>query len=200
MSSVPHKQIYKLEEYLAIEKASPDKHEFYRGEIFLMAGATIRHSVICGNLYLHLRLQLKGNPCQPYISDQRIAVRKFPLHTYPDVSVVCGKPVVDPVDKCAIINPKVLFETLSPSSEKYDRGQKFEFYQEIPTLEVYVLVAQDRAHIDRYVRQPGSDWLRSSFDGLDAVLELSNLACRIPLADIYEGVTFGEDVSEQVAE
>jgi Uma2 family endonuclease len=196
MSVVPQKRLYKLEEYLDLEKVSPDKHEFYRGEIFLMAGASIRHGIINGNLYHHLRLQLKGQPCQPYISDQRVAVRKYPLHTYPDVSVVCGKPITDPVDRHAIINPQFLFETLSPSTEKYDRGKKFEFYQAIETLQGYILVAQDRPHVDRYLRQPNGDWLRTSYDGLEAVLELPELGCRLALADIYEGVEFGEEESE----
>src|SRR4051812_1824790 len=134
MSTVPQKRSYKLEEYLALEATARDKHEYYRGEIFLMAGGSIRHGKISGNIYYQLRLQLKDKRCQPYVSDQRVAAKKYPLHTYPDVSVVCREFMTDPIDTQAIVNPHTLFEVLSPSTEKYDRGQKFSFYRSLSSL------------------------------------------------------------------
>ncbi len=193
MSTVPHKQFHTLEEYLALEAVSEDRHEFYRGEIFQMAGGSIRHNRIARNLLVELTLQLKGKPCEPFGSDLRIAAKKYPLHTYPDLSVICGKLVTDATDKHAATNPHTLLEILSPSTENYDRGQKFEFYQALPSLQEYILVAQDRPRVERFVRQPNGDWLLSYYDGLTAVLELTDLACRLPLADIYEGVTFGAE-------
>jgi Uma2 family endonuclease len=192
MSSVPQKRSYKLEEYVALEADSSERHEYYRGEIFLMAGGSVRHGMISGNIYHHLRLQLKGKRCQPFISDQRVAVKKYPLHTYADVFVVCGEVLTDPTDKQAIANPQVLFEVLSPSTEKYDRGEKFAFYRSLPSLREYIFVAQDQPHIERFVLQSNDKWLLHLYDGLDREVELTDIDSHLEMRDIYEGVTFGE--------
>ncbi|MCE9529176.1 MAG: Uma2 family endonuclease, partial [Planctomycetales bacterium] len=140
-----------------------------------------------------LYTQLRGKPCQPFNSDQRIAVKKFSLHTYPDVSVICGKLVLDAVDQQAATNPHSLFEVLSRSTESYDRGLKFEFYRSLPSLQEYILVALDRPAVDRFVRQESGQWLLFDYHGLESIIPLPGIGCELRLADIYEGVEFGEE-------
>lgn len=192
MSTVPQKRLYKLEEYVDLEKVSPVKHEFFRGEIFLMAGASMRHNRIARNLLAHLTFQLRGKRCEPFGSDLRIAVKNYPLHTYPDISVICGEPIMDSTDNQAAANPHTLLEVLSPSTEKYVRGQKFTIYRSLPPLREYILVAQDQPHVERFVLQGRDKWLLHLYDGLEGVVELPDLDCRLAMKDIYEGVTFGD--------
>ncbi len=199
MSTVPNSQYYSLEEYLAREEVAEEKHEFYRGEIFLMSGGSPGHNRIAGNIFGQLYLQLRGKPCQPYNSDQRIAVKKYPLHTYPDISIICGKLVLDTADKQAATNPHTLFEVLSPTTESYNRGRKFEFYRSLPSLQEYILVAQDRPAVDRFVRQESGQWLLFDYHGLDATIPLPDLDCELRLADIYEGVVFEEPQEDAAA-
>lgn len=192
MSTVPQKRLYKLEEYFVLEQASSEKHEFYRGEIFLMAGASLRHNRIARNILAQLTFQLRGKPCEPFGSDLRIAATTFPLHTYPDISVICGDPVMDDVDKHAATNPHTLIEVLSPSTEKYDRGEKFTLCRSLTSLREYILVAQNQPHVERFVLQSNDKWLLHIYDGLDGVVELPDIECRLAMKDIYEGVAFGD--------
>lgn len=181
---------YTLEQYLDFENRSPERHEYYRGEIFLMTGGSLRHSAIVGNLYYYARQQLECTNCSPQISDQRIAVSAAGLHTYPDVAVVCGPIETHPIDRYAIANPSILFEVLSPSTERYDRGQKFELYRQLESLREYVLVSQDEPHIERFVRQEDGSWSMNVVRGLDTMLELSAVGCQLPLKSIYQNVEF----------
>jgi Uma2 family endonuclease len=192
MSAVPEPR-YTIEEYLARERVAPYKSEYYRGQIFAMAGGTPRHNTTGGNIFASLRGRLRGTHCRPYNSDQRIRIPTNGLSTYPDISVVCGELQLDPQDREAIVNPRVIFEVLSKSTESYDRGKKFDLYRQLESLREYILVAQDEPHVERFVRQEDGSWLLKVFKGLDAVLELPTLACALPLAEIYEDVTFGAE-------
>jgi Uma2 family endonuclease len=131
MSALPHPR-FTDEEYLRREVVERYKSEFYRGEIFAMAGGSLRHNKISGNIFANLWNKLRGSPCRPHNSDQRIQVAANGLATYPDVSVVCEEAQVDPQDRQAIDNPRVIFEVLSPATESYDRGKRFHRYQELP--------------------------------------------------------------------
>jgi Uma2 family endonuclease len=182
-----------IEEYLARERVASHKSEYYRGQIFAMSGGTPRHNTISVNMLASLRGRLRGTPCRPYNSDQRIRIPANGLSTYPDVSVVCGELQLDSQDRDAIVNPRVIFEVLSQSTESYDRGKKFDLYRQLEPLREYILVAQDEPHVERFVRQEDGAWLLSVFKGLEAVLELSTLACVLPLSEIYEDVTFGPE-------
>jgi Uma2 family endonuclease len=192
MSAVPESH-YTIEEYLARERVAPHKSEFYRGQIFAMSGGTPRHNTISVNLLASLRGRLRGTPCRPYNSDQRIRIPANGLSTYPDVSVVCGELQLDAQDRDAIVNPRVMFEVLSKSSESYDRGKKFDLYRQLETLREYILVAQDESQVERFVRQEDGSWLLTVFKGLEVVLELTSLACVLPLSEIYEDVKFGPE-------
>ena len=192
MSAIPESR-YTIEEYLARERVAPHKSEYYRGQIFAMSGGTPRHNTTAGNIFASLRGRLRGTPCRPYNSDQRIRVPANGLSTYPDVSVVCGELQLDSDDRDAIVNPPVIFEVLSKSSERYDRGKKFDLYRQLESLREYVLVSQDEPQVERFVRQEDGSWLLTVFKGLEVVLELSTLSCMLPLSEIYEDVTFGPE-------
>jgi Uma2 family endonuclease len=192
MSAVQDRR-YTVEEYLAREKVAPSKSEFYRGQIFAMSGGTPRHNTIGGNIFASLRGRLRGTPCRPFNSDQRIRIPANGLSTYPDVSVVCGELQLDAQDREAINNPRVIFEVLSKSTESYDRGKKFDLYRQLESLGEYILVAQEEPQVERFVRQEDGSWLLTVFKGLEAVLEISALYCLLPLSEIYEDVTFGPE-------
>lgn len=182
---------YTYEEYLQRERVAPYKSEFFRGQIFAMSGGTPRHNLICVNIVSSLRTKLRGSPCRPYNSDQRIRIPLSGLATYPDVSVICGQLEPDRQDADAAINPRVLFEVLSPATEKYVRGKKFDFYRGLDSLQEYVLVSQEEPQVERFTRQQNGGWLLTVFKGLEAELDLSAIACRLSLAEIYEDITFG---------
>ena len=192
MSSLPVPR-YSVEEYLARERVAAFKSKFYRGEIQPRAGGSPRHNTIRGNLVAGLRGRLRGSPCRPCNSDQRIRIPANGLATDPDVSVVCGELQTDAVDREAIINPRIIFEVLSKSTESYDRGKKFDLYRQLETLREYILVAQDEPLVERFTRQADESWLLTVFKGRNAVLELHTVANALPLSEIYEDVTFGPE-------
>ncbi len=194
MSSAVADPRYTVEEYLARERVASHKSEYYRGQIFAMAGGTPRHNTTGGNIFARLRGLLRGGHCRPFNSDQRIRIPANGLSTYPDVSVVCGELQLDSQDREAIVNPRVIFEVLSKSTESYDRGKKFDLYRELESLREYILVAQDEPHVDRFVRQEDGSWLLTVFKGIEAVLQLPTLACALPLSEVYEDVPFGPEV------
>src|SRR5438105_4521532 len=136
--TVYNKKKLTIEEYLQFEKDSVEKHEYFHGEIFAMAGAGILHNKIFSNLFIDLGIRLKGNRCQPYGSDLRIHIPDNTLFTYPDISIICGDIVTSEMDSDSAIKPTALFEILSPSTKSYDRGEKFKLYRDIPTLKEYI--------------------------------------------------------------
>lgn len=193
MSTAPSRRRITVAEYVARERESLEKHEYYRGEVFAMAGATPRHNRIAGNIYAELHAPLKGKPCKPSNSDQRIRIEEADLSTYPDVSVICGKMEVSPADTIAATNPVVVFEVLSKSTESYDRGPKFELYQQSPTLRQYVIVEQASAKIVSYERDEDGTWRYKLLVGMEQTLELPAIGCRLPLAEVYRDVEFGPE-------
>ena len=188
MSSAAIKR-YSPADYLALERASEVKHEFFDGEMFLMAGGTMEHSQVAANVIGELREQLTDSPCRVLTSDMKI---KLPtgLYTYPDASVVCDQPQYEDDRKDVLLNPLLVVEVLSPSTEAYDRGQKFRHYQTCPSLREYVLIAQDRSAVDHYLRQPSGQWLLTTFESLDATMPLPSLGVGLRLSEIYAKVEF----------
>jgi Uma2 family endonuclease len=176
------------EEYLARERAGEDRHEYRRGEIVAMVGASREHNLIVTDTVRSLGTQLRKRPCELYSNDMRLKIATLGKYTYPDIVVVCGEPrfADDYVDN--LLNPTVLIEVLSPSTEAYDRGEKFEHYRAIDSLREYLLIAQDRYHIDHFVRQDDGQWLLRDADGLAATLTLASIGCQLALADVYEKV------------
>lgn len=179
------------EEYLALERQSETKSEYFAGEIFAMGGASRGHNLIVTNCVRELSLQLKSLPCRVYPSDMRVKVNPTGLYAYPDVVVTCGAERFDDQQKDTLLNPIVLIEVLSESTEAYDRGEKFGHYRRLDGLAEYLLIAQDKPHVEHYVRQPDGQWLFSEADGLDGVVLLPSIECRLALAEVYHKVEAG---------
>jgi Uma2 family endonuclease len=168
------------EEYLALERQSEEKHEFLEGEMFAMSGASAAHNDIVWNLAGILHAQLRGRPCRASIGDMRLQVTATGLYTYPDIVVVCGERRFAELD--SLINPTLIIEVLSPSTEAYDRGKKFGHYRTIESLQEVVLVSQDRVGVERFSRQPQGDWLLSEAKRLEECMSLPSIGCELPLA------------------
>ena len=179
-------------EYLAFERQSDVKHEYFRGELFAMSGASRQHVRIATNLAYVLVGQLKRRPCEVFNNDMRVKVSPTGLYTYPDASVVCGRPRFEDKELDVLLNPTVIVEILSKSTEAYDRGEKFAQYRRLDTLTDYVLISQDRPLVERFTRQPNGGWLLTESAGLDAVMPIESIQCQLPLAEVYDRVEFGE--------
>jgi Uma2 family endonuclease len=175
--------------YLEIERAALCRSEYLDGQMYLMAGTTRRHNLIVSNLGGELRAQLKSGPCEVYMTDMRVKVNATGLYTYPDVIVVCTEPRFEGDQEDTLLNPILIVEVLSPSTEAYDRGEKFAHYRRVASIVDYVLVAQDRMRVEHYRRQPNGDWLLTERSGQE-ILRLESLGCEVPLAEIYDKVGF----------
>ncbi|MSQ94319.1 MAG: Uma2 family endonuclease [Gemmataceae bacterium] len=182
------------QEYLARERKAEFKSEYYRGETFAMAGASWEHALVKDNTAHYARIELDDVPCRVVTSDLRVLVDKTGLYTYPDIIVVCDEPQFEDKMFDTLLNPRVLMEVLSDSTKGYDRGDKFVHYRKVPSLQEYVLIAQDEPLVERHVRQPNGDWLMTEFRGLEQALALTSVPAKIALADIYRGVEFPENV------
>jgi Uma2 family endonuclease len=190
------KQRCSAQEYLELERRAATKSEFFAGEIFAMTGASRDHNLIVANLVRELTLELKGRPCETYPSDMRVKVNATGLYTYPDLAVVCGPPQFDDEQKDTLLNPTLIVEVLSISTEAYDRGKKFAHYRKIGSLAEVLLVSQDKPHVDRYVRQPENQWLLAEWDGLQSRVLLTSIDCRVDMAEIYDKVELTADSPE----
>jgi Uma2 family endonuclease len=197
MSAIP-KTLLTPEQYLAQERRAEFKSEYYRGEVFAMAGASFEHTVIKDNLARKAGNQLEGGSCRVLTSDIRIKVPATGLYTYPDVVVICDEPQFEDPHFDTLLNPRIIIEVLSDSTEKYDRGDKFRQFRDIPSLREYVLVAQNVALIERYVRQPNDDWLLTTFDKPSGTFEFVSVPVRIALSELYRGVNFPEKGESRV--
>lgn len=177
-------------DYLAFERANETKHEYLEGHVYAMTGASRTHNLICTNIVAALHSQLRHTPCEIYQSDMRIKAEATGLYTYPDVAVVCGAPQFADDALDTLLNPALLIEVLSPTTERYDRGKKFQHYRQLASLQEYVLVAQEGPRIERFLRQPGSAWVLTDVTGVAASLELTSIGCALALSDVYEKVRF----------
>ena len=176
-------------EYLAIERAAESKSEFFAGEMFAMAGASPPHVLITSNVTRELGNQLKGRPCRVYPSDLRVKVSETGLYTYPDVVVVCGEQQFDDKQHDTLLNPTLIVEVLSITTEAYDRGEKSAHFRRLESLREYVLIAQDRVRVERYTRRDESgEWLLTESSDPNGVVALPAIGCELALAEIYDKV------------
>lgn len=176
-------------EYLALERQSETKSDYWNGEVYALAGTSRAHGLIVANLTFSLVGQLKKRPCEVYPSDTRVKAAHA-AYTCPDVVVVCGRPEFEDRERDTLLNPTVLIEVLSPATEAYDRGAKFEAYRSLPSLSDYLLVAQDRAAVELYTRQAADRWLLTPYTGLEAVVRIESIGCELRLVDLYDKVEF----------
>lgn len=185
MSVEPHRRV-SIEDYLAAERRAETKSEYLDGEVFAMSGASRSHNLVALNAAAALHGQLKGRPCETYAGDMRVHIPATGLYTYPDVTVVCGEPRFDDSELDTLLNPTLLIEVLSPSTEGYDRGKKFAHYRTLESLREYVLVAQEEARVELFTRQDDGHWLLSEASRLDEAIPLASIGCELRLADVYE--------------
>lgn len=179
-------------EYLAFEPQSDERHEFDAGELIPISGASRAHNLISGNVLAGLWQQFKGRCCEAYASAMRVATSTGKNYCYPDVVAVCSEPKFEDRHDDTLLNPTVIIEVISDSTEHRDRGRKFRLYRSLASLQQYVMVDQVGAHIEVCVRKNDGSWLLFDVDGLDAVLALPSINCSLTLAEIYERVTFPE--------
>jgi Uma2 family endonuclease len=190
--AVHDKRYVTPEEYLALERAAERKSEYRDGEIVGITGGTRRHSLITVNVSSELDRQLEDRPCEVHVNDLRVLVAARRLYTYPDVIVVCGEPALADRYRDTLTNPTVLIEVLSPSTEAYDRGMKFEHYRTLDSLREYLLVSQNRPQVDHFMREDDGPWLLSAANDLAATIVLPSIQCQLAMARIYKKVRFGE--------
>ncbi|MBK9566798.1 MAG: Uma2 family endonuclease [Saprospiraceae bacterium] len=189
---LPEKQYITPEQYLESERLALEKHEFYLGEIFAMSGASFRHNQIFKNTYGNLFNKLKGKPCQPYGSDLRIHIPNNSLYTYPDISIICGKPEMTDTVKDTITNPSVIIEILSKSTYDYDKGQKFTLYRDIDSLREYILIDSMSIRVEHYFKNEDSSWTLKDYRTIDAKLNIETISADLLLSDVYVDVFVDE--------
>ncbi len=189
MSSLAVDPFYSSEEYLKMERKSKNKNEYINGKILAMSGASRNHNLIAGNVFREISIQLKDKPCEVYISDMRVKVSFTGLYTYPDITAVCEEIRFDDEHNDTLINPSVIIEVLSPSTEAYDRGEKFTHYRRLDSLRHYILVSQNKLLIEHYVRQ-NQQWTLFESDKLNDIITISTINCQLSLQEIYSKVNF----------
>jgi Uma2 family endonuclease len=185
VSSSPARTITPAE-YLAAERAAETKSEYYAGQVFAMTGASLAHNWIVSNLVAEIARQLKGTPCEVLPSDMRLHIVVTGLYTYPDVTIVCDEPQLEDEHRDTLLNPTVLIEVLSRSTEGYDRGHKAEHYRQIPSLQEYLIVRQDAPRIERYQRLGEREWTLTEAIGLEESVRLASVPCVLALREVYD--------------
>ena len=186
MSTSP-KTLLTPEQYLEIERAAEFKSEYFQGEMFAMAGASENHNLLAVNALVQLQPQLRGRGCEVYSNDMRVRVTAG-LYTYPNIVVACGERQFLDGGRDTLLNPTAIIEVLSPSTEAYDRGKKFDHYRSLESLREYLLVSSDRVQIERYSRQSGGGWLLTAVNSLEDSIDLESAGCTLRLEDVYERV------------
>lgn len=178
-------------DYLELERASEIRHEYLDGQVYVMAGESPRHSNICFNLYGLIHRDLRGKPCRGFSPNMKIATNNKGLYAYPDLAIVCGEPKFHDKKGDVLLNPTMIFEVLSPSTQHYDRGEKFLRYTNfIKSLTDYVLVSQDKPLVEHFSRQPDNSWQSVVIQGFEAVLPLTAIDAVLPLNELYENISF----------
>jgi Uma2 family endonuclease len=177
------------QDYLDHERASAIRHQYFRGEVFAMSGASREHNVINGNLFRSVGNQLAGGPCEAYMNDMRVKVSPTGLYTYPDMAVACAERQFEDDHVDTLLNPIVIAEVLSQSTEAYDRGGKFAQYRQIRSLREFLLVSQDQVSVEHYVRD-GEQWVLTTLSDLKDVVVLPSIGCQVAVRDIYDRIEF----------
>ena len=189
---------YTPEEYLEVERASDVRHEYLEGEVYQMAGESLAHSRICINIAREISAALKGRNCEALSPNMKVRAETKGLFAYPDLSIVCGEPVFHDDKKDVLLNPKVIIEVLSPSTQRYDQTKKFFVYRnQVPSLTDYILIYQDVAFIEHHEKQADGRWVHNVFDGLDDTFRISSIDCEVPMREIYDRVDVAQVVPSE---
>lgn len=191
--------LYSVDEYLGLERNSEERHEYVDGYVYAMSGESASHSFICINLVIEVGSQLKGKPCAAFSPNMKVRSGRLPsgkqvlkgMFSYPDLTVVYDPPEFHDYHQDILLNPKVIFEVVSPGTETFDRTEKFDRYREnLDSLTDYVLIAQDQPLVEHRHRQANGEWTTTLVSGLESVLELSSIECRLQLSELYDRVEF----------
>jgi Uma2 family endonuclease len=193
MSAEPQ-QKWTPQEYLAFERGSETKHEYVQGELFAMSGASRKHGRISWNITLALGPQLERRGCEGFAGDMRVRIPTTDRYNYPDIVVACGEPEFEDTELDTLLNPVLIIEILSPTTEDYDRGRKLFHYRSIPSLQTILLVAQDKAHVEMYERQPDGRWVLSETESMGEELDLPAVGARLAVADVYHRVLASDSI------
>lgn len=185
------------EDYLAWERQADTKSEYWNGEIYAMAGASPRHTLIAANTITSLSIRLRGRQCTVHTGDQRVKVSPTGMYVYPDVVIVCGTPRFDDIHKDTLLNPTLLVEVLSNSTEDHDRTTKFYHYRTLESLTDYLLISQDSALVEHRARQGSHRWLMSFYMGLETIVPLESIGCELPLVEIYDKIEWPNEDAAQ---
>ena len=182
--------VFTVESYLDFERVQLDRHEFLDGSVYAMAGENPNHSTICFNLNTIIGLQLRGKKCRGFSPNMKIATNEKGLYSYPDLAIVCGQPMFFDNTNDVITNPTAIFEVLSPSTESYDRGEKYLRYtNQIETLQNYILISQDKFLVEVFTKEENG-LEKTEFSGIEGVCRIDSIECEIPLAELCELVDF----------
>lgn len=195
------KQIFSLEEYFELEKSTNEKFEFWDGNVWSMSGASFDHNRIVRNLNTEVDLQLREKGCEAFPSDLRIKVPDYPPYRYPDLTALCGKPEIETLGGLELlVNPQLIIEVLSNSTEGFDRGDKFSYYKSIESFIEYILIAQHRPHVSQFVKHGDGFWMNLEYNDLAETVELKSVPCKLALSSIYRNVSFRIIESESETE
>jgi Uma2 family endonuclease len=186
----PAKKYFTVQEYLELEESAEYKSEYYKGEIFAMAGASSNHNQIIGNVYSRLHQTINQHNCRVFMSDLRLWIKQRELFTYPDIMIICDKPKFYPDRDDTVVNPLIIIEAISKSTEAYDRSKKFLFYRSIPTFQEYILINQYSPHIEQFYIGAENHWLFKDYNSISDILKFSKIDFEIPLENIYYLVDF----------
>lgn len=187
--------LYSPEEYLELERRAQTRHEFVDGIIYAMAGESLSHSQICINLAGEVRTALKGKSCQALSPNMKVRAESKGMYAYPDLTIVCGEPIFHDKQRDVLLNPQVIIEVLSPSTQRYDQTKKFFRYRkELPSLTDYVLIYQDAPFVEHHEKQPDGRWTHNAADGIDDRLQIDSIEIELSLREIYDRVEFAEEM------
>ncbi len=191
MGAIKEKKVYSISDYLELEKSTDEKFEFWDGSVWSMSGATYPHNQVVMNLLLEIGSKLREKNCHSFPTDMRIKVPDYPPYRYPDLTALCGEPVIEKIGGIdMLVNPQLIVEVLSDTTEAFDRGDKFTYYKSIASFSEYVLVAQHRPHVTVFVKHGDGFWANYEYNDLAQTVQLSSVPCELSLSAIYRGVEF----------
>jgi Uma2 family endonuclease len=196
MSAMPERERWTVEDYLEFEQTAELRHEFFNGQVYAMVGASRRHTQISGAIHYSLFGQLIERDCEVSQSETRVRVSEK-AYFYPDLVIVCGEANYVEKSEMTLLNPTVVIEILSPSTEAFDRGRKFVAYQGIESLQEYMLVTQDKMLVEHFFRQSDGRWIYTSYKQAESTIKLPSIDCTLALADIYRRVSFDDETSSE---
>jgi len=190
---MPKMPLLSVSEYIIQEQENHTKYEYHDGQIFALAGGSLNHGMLCGNIYAELRSRLKAkkSDCKPFTSEIKLRIKARNSFVYPDAMVICGEIETSEQDKNSVTNPSLVVEVLSKSTANYDRGDKFFLYRQIPSLQEYVLISQNQPQVDVFYKQPNTDlWQITRFEGLESTIILQSVLLQIAMSDLYFDIHF----------